>query len=197
MAVRAIVECGAVEVVRGGDREGMQERFREREQRIQQFTIVHEDPTFRFKYGDGGENVFYTDGRMTEDPGGRPSGSQGELEEGQAHRDRARLATRRCDHREVRTFRRRQSALRQDQDRGQRANAQDQFPRGSTTASPTSSRNLSPKDLVNDSLSPTEIKVSLFVGTTLCRWPSLGPQPGLWTESLQFYQRSTQARHRS
>jgi len=52
---------------RGGDREGMQERFREREQRIQQFTIVHEDPAFRFKYGDGGENVFYTDGRMTED----------------------------------------------------------------------------------------------------------------------------------
>lgn len=52
---------------RGGDREGMQERFREREQRIQQFTIVHEEPSLQFRYGDGSETVFYTDGRITED----------------------------------------------------------------------------------------------------------------------------------
>jgi len=52
---------------RGGDREGMQERFREREQRIQQFIIEHEDPSLRFRYGDGSETVFYTDGRITED----------------------------------------------------------------------------------------------------------------------------------
>ena len=45
----------------------MQERFREHEQRIRQFTIVHEDPSLRFEYGDGAENVFFTDGRMTED----------------------------------------------------------------------------------------------------------------------------------
>ncbi len=52
---------------RGEGREGMQERFREHEQRIRQFTIVHEDPSLRFEYGDGAENVFFTDGRMTED----------------------------------------------------------------------------------------------------------------------------------
>jgi len=52
---------------RGGGREGMQERFREREERIQQITIVHEDPSLQFMYGDGSEHVFYTDGRMTED----------------------------------------------------------------------------------------------------------------------------------
>ena len=45
----------------------MQERLREREQRIQQFTIQHEDPSFRFRYSDDSERVFYTDGRMTED----------------------------------------------------------------------------------------------------------------------------------
>ena len=45
----------------------MQERFREREQRLREFTIVHEDPSLRFEYGDGAENIFYTDGRMTED----------------------------------------------------------------------------------------------------------------------------------
>ncbi|MGB5659746.1 MAG: hypothetical protein WBO54_09725 [Thermoanaerobaculia bacterium] len=52
---------------RGGDREGMQERLSEREERIQQFTIVHEDPSLRFRYADDSENLFYTDGRMTED----------------------------------------------------------------------------------------------------------------------------------
>jgi hypothetical protein len=52
---------------RGGDREGMQERFRDQEVRIQEITIVHEDPSLQFMYGDGSEHVFYTDGRMTED----------------------------------------------------------------------------------------------------------------------------------
>jgi len=52
---------------RSGEREGMQERSSEREQRIQQITIVHEEPSLRFRYGDGIENLFYTDGRMTED----------------------------------------------------------------------------------------------------------------------------------
>jgi hypothetical protein len=52
---------------RGGDREGMQERFSELEQRVQQITIEHEDPSLRFRYADDSENVFYTDGRMTED----------------------------------------------------------------------------------------------------------------------------------
>ena len=52
---------------RGGGRAGMQERFRERQERIQQFTIVHEDPTLQFRYADDSESVFYTDGRMTED----------------------------------------------------------------------------------------------------------------------------------
>ena len=45
----------------------MKESFREREERIQQITIMHEDPSFRFRYADDSENVFYTDGRMTED----------------------------------------------------------------------------------------------------------------------------------
>lgn len=52
---------------RGGGRAGMQERFRERQERIQQFTIVHEDPTLQFRYADDSESVFYTDGRMPED----------------------------------------------------------------------------------------------------------------------------------
>lgn len=52
---------------RGGGREGIEGRFQEREQRIQRFTIVHEDPSLQFRYGDGTENVFYTDGRITED----------------------------------------------------------------------------------------------------------------------------------
>jgi len=52
---------------RGSDREGMQERLSEREERIQQFTIVHEDPSLRFRYADDSENLFYTDGRITED----------------------------------------------------------------------------------------------------------------------------------
>lgn len=52
---------------RSGEREGTQERFREREPRIQQFTVVHEEPSLRFRYGDGSETVFYTDGRITED----------------------------------------------------------------------------------------------------------------------------------
>lgn len=45
----------------------MQESFREREERIQQITIVHEDPSLQFRYADDSESVFYTDGRMTED----------------------------------------------------------------------------------------------------------------------------------
>ena len=45
----------------------MQERFSEREETIQQFTIEHEDPSLRFRYADDSENLFYTDGRMTED----------------------------------------------------------------------------------------------------------------------------------
>jgi hypothetical protein len=52
---------------RGGGREGMQERLGEREARIQQIVIDHEDPTFRIRFADDSENVFYTDGRMTED----------------------------------------------------------------------------------------------------------------------------------
>lgn len=45
----------------------MQERFRERQERIQQLTIVHEEPSLQFRYGDGSETLFYTDGRVTED----------------------------------------------------------------------------------------------------------------------------------
>jgi hypothetical protein len=52
---------------RGGGREGMQERSRELEQRFQQFTIDHEDPTFRIRFADDSESAFFTDGRMTED----------------------------------------------------------------------------------------------------------------------------------
>lgn len=52
---------------RGGGREGMEERLGEREARIQQIVIDHEDPTFRIRLADDSENVFYTDGRMTED----------------------------------------------------------------------------------------------------------------------------------
>ncbi len=52
---------------RGGGREGMQERLGEREARIQQIVIDHEDPTFRIRLADDNENTFYTDGRMTED----------------------------------------------------------------------------------------------------------------------------------
>jgi len=52
---------------RGGGREGMQERLGEREARIQQIVIDHEDPTFRIRLADDSENTFYTDGRMTED----------------------------------------------------------------------------------------------------------------------------------
>lgn len=52
---------------RGGGREGMEERLGEREARIQQIVIDHEDPTFRIRFADDSENVFYTDGRMTED----------------------------------------------------------------------------------------------------------------------------------
>jgi hypothetical protein len=50
-----------------GGREGMQERLGEREARIQQIVIDHEDPTFRIRLADDSENTFYTDGRMTED----------------------------------------------------------------------------------------------------------------------------------
>jgi hypothetical protein len=52
---------------RGGGREGMEERLGEREARIQQIVIDHEDPTFRIRLADDSENIFYTDGRMTED----------------------------------------------------------------------------------------------------------------------------------
>jgi hypothetical protein len=52
---------------RGGGREGMEERPGEREARIQQIDIDHEDPTFRIRFTDDSENTFYTDGRMTED----------------------------------------------------------------------------------------------------------------------------------
>lgn len=52
---------------RGGGREGMQERLGEREARIQQIVIGHEDPTFRIRFADDSESTFYTDGRMTED----------------------------------------------------------------------------------------------------------------------------------
>ena len=45
----------------------MEERLGEREARIQQIVIYHEDPTFRIRLADDSENVFYTDGRMTED----------------------------------------------------------------------------------------------------------------------------------
>ena len=52
---------------RGGGREGMEERLGEREARIQQIVIDHEDPTFRIRFADDSENTFFTDGRMTED----------------------------------------------------------------------------------------------------------------------------------
>ncbi|MGB5159889.1 MAG: hypothetical protein WBP10_07550 [Thermoanaerobaculia bacterium] len=52
---------------RGGGREGMEERLGEREARIQQIVIDHEDPTLQIRFADDSENVFYTDGRMTED----------------------------------------------------------------------------------------------------------------------------------
>ena len=52
---------------RGGGREGMEERLGEREARIQQIVIDHEDPTFRIRFADDIETTFYTDGRMTED----------------------------------------------------------------------------------------------------------------------------------
>ena len=45
----------------------MEERLGEREARIQQIDIDHEDPAFRIRFADDSENTFYTDGRMTED----------------------------------------------------------------------------------------------------------------------------------
>jgi len=113
-----------------------------------QFTIVHEEPSLRFRYGDGGENVFYTDGRMTED-----------LEAGLLE---ARASWK----------------------KGKRIEIQRDSPQGGA---------ITEKYQLSDD------------GSQPLRWHHIVPLPlalawtttGLWAESLQFYQSSTQARHRS
>jgi len=50
-----------------GGRDGMQERFKAMNERIQSIEIAHQDPQLDLRFADGRERTIYTDGRAIED----------------------------------------------------------------------------------------------------------------------------------
>jgi len=157
---------------------------------------VHEDPTFRFKYGDGGENVFYTDGRMTEDLEAglleaRASWKKGKRIEIERDSPQGGAITEKYELSDDGSQLFVKTKI-EGNGRMPKISFQRVYDRIPNFLEESESEGLSERLTLPHRNQSQPLRWHHIVPLALA-WTTTG----LWAESLQFYQRSTQARHRS